>query len=292
MANQSGFERVHEYLTGAFPPIPGPGDRDAYRLTGKQVEHFHEHGFVEDLAVLNGAQVGGLRERLSALGSRLKELQPRLYEVEAAWLERPDEVVLHVLGAWLVDEWFHDLVFHPAITVPLAQLLGVERLRFWHDQVFWKPGHHQGLVPWHQDYSYWTRTGPPAHITLFLCLDDMDEDNGCLRYVPGSQRWGLLPPVSFGGAMDQLHTSLSPDQRASFRDVPVRLGAGQASIHHSHTVHGSFGNRTDRPRRGIALNYMASDVRVLDGTAPLLRGTPVQREGSVVDGPHFPLVLG
>lgn len=63
----------------------------------------------------------------------------------------------------------------------------MERLRFWHDQVFAKPPRHPGVVPWHQDYAYWTRTEPACHITLNLLLDDADEENGCLQFVPGSQ---------------------------------------------------------------------------------------------------------
>ena len=48
-------------------------------------------------------------------------VEPELYEVETSWCERPDEVVLHFLGAWRVDELFHDLIFHPGATTPLAQ---------------------------------------------------------------------------------------------------------------------------------------------------------------------------
>ena len=116
----------------------------------------------------------------SGYASGLDQHMERLYEVEAAYLERPDEVTFHFLGAWLVDEWFHDLIFSPQITVPISQLLGSSRVRFWHDQVFYKPPRHPGVVPWHQDYSYWTRALPPNHITINILLDDATLENGCL----------------------------------------------------------------------------------------------------------------
>ena len=106
-------------------------------------------------------------------------------------LREPERNVFHFLGAWLIDTAFHDVLFHPAITVKAAQLLGVERLRFWHDQVFYKPPRHPGVVTWHQDYSYWTRSTPAGHVTCWIGLDDSTLENGCVHYVPGSHRWGL-----------------------------------------------------------------------------------------------------
>jgi len=290
MTSPQGYETVHEALTGAFPSATTARDRARWRLADEQVDEFRERGCLLDLPLLDAAQVADLQTRLQYIGDNLDELKNRLYEVEEAWQQRPDDVVLHLLGAWLVDEWFHDLVFHPGISIPLAQLLGVAELRFWHDQVFWKPPHHPGAVPWHQDYSYWTRTAPAQHITMFIALDDMDPANGCLQYVPGSQHWDLLPAVSFGGAVDQLHEYLTREQKRAFEPVPVALAAGRVAIHHSHMVHGSLGNSSDGPRRAVVLNYMGPDVLVADGSSPLLKGVPQIQAGESVAGDFFPVV--
>ena len=53
-----------------------------------------------------------------------------------------------------------------------SQLLGDRGVRFWHDQLFCKPARHGGIVAWHQDYSYWTRTQPLAHLTCWIGLDE------------------------------------------------------------------------------------------------------------------------
>ena len=83
----------------------------------------------------------------------------------------PTRVLFHALGAWRITPGFHDLLWHPAFTVPASQLLG-GAVRFWHDQLFCKPAQHGGVVAWHQDYSYWTRTKPMAHLTCWIGLDD------------------------------------------------------------------------------------------------------------------------
>ena len=76
-------------------------------------------------------------------------------------------------------------------------------MRFWHDQLFCKPAQHGGVVAWHQDYSYWTRTKPMAHLTCWIGLDDATKDNGCLQYLPGSHRWSLLPITGLAGDMER-----------------------------------------------------------------------------------------
>lgn len=261
------------------------------RLSQETVEEFHRDGFVRRLGLLESGELQELRTAVDEIRCNLDVYADRLYEVEQAYTENPDEVVCHFLGSWLLKDVIRNLVFDRRVTEPLAQLLGVESLRFWHDQVFYKPPRHRGVVPWHQDYSYWQRTVPAQHISIFLALEDADEANGCLQYVPGSHRWGLLPPVPFDSQIDDLHASLSEDQVAEFKPVPIELAAGEASIHHSHTIHGSNQNHSDRSRCGLVLNYMAADTRSASDE-PLLKHVPAVASGSIIDGAHFPIVLG
>jgi ectoine hydroxylase-related dioxygenase (phytanoyl-CoA dioxygenase family) len=197
-------------------------------------------------------------------------------------------VLFHALGAWRVSPAFHDLLWNPAFVVAASQLLGGP-VRFWHDQLFCKPPRQGGVVAWHQDYSYWTRTEPACHITLNLVLDDADEQNGCLMFVPGSHRWGLLPKMPFDAPLDAMRAHLPAG--VVWQPVAVPARAGQATIHHSHTLHGSDRNRSERWRRACVLNYMGADVRVADDREPLLRGVPRLPKGAIVHGPDFPIVL-
>jgi ectoine hydroxylase-related dioxygenase (phytanoyl-CoA dioxygenase family) len=268
-----------------MPDVP----RSTECLTHDQCEAFARDGFVGPVDVLPPDDVAAVRAAVAEVIADLDRHRATLYEVEQALTERPGEVVCHFLGGWLVHPVLRALVFDPRATRPCAQLLGVTALRFWHDQVFAKPPHHPGVVPWHQDYSYWTRTAPARHVTLNLMLDDADAENGCLQFVPGSHRWGLLPKLPFDAPLEAIRAQLPAG--AAWRPVAVPLRAGQATIHHSHTLHGSDRNRSARWRRAAVLNFMAPDVRVAGSGEPLLRGVPALPVGAVVDGPHFPLVL-
>jgi len=282
------LEKVHGPVTDLFPRAEEAGpDLD---LSEEQVRFFHENGYVKAGRVLEEGQVDALRRGLEAIRTGENPRTGDLYEIDEDYRREPEKNLFHFLGAWLIDDAFHDLLWHPAITRKAARLLDVEHLRFWHDQVFYKPPRHPGVVTWHQDYSYWTRSVPAGHVTCWIALDDATEENGCLKYVPGSHRWGLLPKISLTKDMDAVRGFLTPEQAAAFEPVPMVVKAGECTFHHSHTVHGSYGNRSDRHRRGVVLNFMRPDTRSAEGREPLLVGVPIIPEGAVIEGDHFPLL--
>jgi len=201
----------------------------------------------------------------------------------------PRKTLFHALGAWRVASGFHDLLWNPAFLMPASQLLGGP-VRFWHDQIFYKPADHGGVVAWHQDYSYWTRTKPMVHLSCWIGLDDSTRANGCVHYVPGSHRWNLLPITGLADDMDSIQTVLTEQQKEQFKPVPIELKQGEASFHHPLMVHGSFENGTDLPRRATVINVFRDGV-VSDSDTPPLAGVPVIPAGQKMQGQFFPLLF-
>jgi ectoine hydroxylase-related dioxygenase (phytanoyl-CoA dioxygenase family) len=201
----------------------------------------------------------------------------------------PNPVLYPAVGAWRIAPGFHDLLWNPRFTVPASQLLG-GAVRLWHDQLFCKPARHGGVVAWHQDYSYWTRTKPLAHLTCWIGLDDSTRENGCVHYVPGSHRWPDLPKTGLTGDMDSIQSVLTDEQREVFKPVAVELKKGESSFHHPRMIHGSYANRTDRPRRGTVVNVILDGV-MSNSDEPLLEGVPVIPVGEKMGGQFFPLLF-
>jgi len=288
MTDAALLQKSHRQVTDLFPP---PGWRKEYELTTEQIELYHQLGYIQGGRVLDDRQLDALRLSLEKIRTGQNPRLGELYEIDEAWQTAPDQAVFHILGMWLIDEVFHDLLWHPAITVKASQLLGTPSVRFWHDQTFYKPPRHPGVVAWHQDYSYWTVAYPARHTTCNIVLDDVDLDNGCLQFVPGSHRWPLLPKLELLEDMEGVKTVLSPEQVVQFKPDPMLARASECTFHHSPTMHGSYGNPSDRPRRALALNFMHPETRCGDGTNPLLYGVPVIPEGEIIQGDYFPLVL-
>lgn len=129
-----------------------------------------------------------------------------------------------------------------------------------------------------------------AHLSCWIGLDDSTIENGCVHYVPRSHRWDLLPKTGLANDMKSIDTVLNESQRREFRPVPIELKKGEASFHHPLMVHGSYENRTDRPRRAVVLNVFSDGV-VSDSNEPLLEGVPSVPRGTKMDGQFFPLLF-
>lgn len=262
---------------------------DRYRLQDEQVAFYHEHGYLAGVKILDEAQVATLREQLVGLMNPQSPGHELFYEYHSNESVDPSRVLFHALGAWRIAPAFHDVLWHPAFVVPASQLLGGS-VRFWHDQLFCKPAKHGGVVAWHQDYSYWTRTQPMAHLTCWIGLDDSRIDNGCVHYVPGSHRWPLLPITGLAGDMQAIREVLNAEQWAQFQQpVAAEMAVGHATFHHPLTVHGSFANSTDRPRRAVVINAVRDGVGS-QSPEPLLTGVPPIPPGQPLGGQFFPLL--
>lgn len=82
---------------------------------------------------------------------------------------------------------------------------------------------------------------------------------------------------------------LSDEQKADFQPVPIELKAGEATFHHPLMVHGSYENKTDRPRRAMVLNVVRDGVASYSDEA-LLHGVPPIPKGRKLEGRFFPLL--
>jgi Phytanoyl-CoA dioxygenase (PhyH) len=283
------FSELHT-PTGALGSLPAhKQDWQQYRLSLNQVEAFHLDGFLTGVQVLDDHQVETLCTELAGLMEPSHPSRALFHEYHSNESSNPDTVLFHALGAWRTAPAFHDVLWSPAFLVAASQLLDGP-VRFWHDQLFCKPAHHGGVVAWHQDYSYWTRTQPMAHLTCWMALDDSTRDNGCLYYVPGSHKWNLLPITGLAGDMNEIMTVLDEERKQTFRPVPIELKRGQCSFHHPLTVHGSYENRSDRPRRATLVNVFRDGVRSVSDE-PLLAGVPVIPKEQKIEGRFFPLLF-
>ncbi len=259
-------------------------------LTSEQMAFFEENGYLAGVRLLSDTQVNQLREELERLVDPSSPGHELFYEFHSNESTDRSKILFHALGAWRIEPGFHDLLWNPAFVIPATQLLGGP-VRFWHDQLFCKPAHHGGVVAWHQDYSYWTRTTPLAHLTCWIGLDDSTRENGCLQYIPGSHRWPDLPITGLTGEMNSIQDVLTAEQRELFKPVHIELRKGECSFHHARTIHGSEANLTDRPRRATVINVFRDGVRS-DSDEPLLNGVPPIPKGAPMGGRFFPLLSG
>lgn len=285
------LSEVHQ-LAGEIFQWPASRDEwDQYKLSEDQIRFFNENGFVSGIKMLDDLQIGIIQNELAEIADPKHPGNNLFYEFHSNESSDPSTILFHALGAWRITNSLHDVLWNPRFLVAASQLLGDVPVRFWHDQIFWKPPKQGGVVAWHQDYSYWTRTKPVAHLTCWCGLDNSTKENGCLQYIPGSHRWGLLPKPVIAGELDGIKDFLSEEQKMQFRNPQfAEVKAGEAIFHHSLTLHGSGANTSAKPRRAFVINVIADGV-ISDSDEPMLEGVPVIPKGNKMEGQFFPLLF-
>ena len=289
MRNIQDLSKIHTLISDLFTNLTKKEDFEKYILSDEQVSFFHENGYLSGIKMLSEDQVEVLNNELAQVMDPQHPGNHLFHEFHSNESTDPAHILFHALGAWRITKGFHDVFWNPAFVVTASQLLGNKAVRFWHDQLFCKPAKHGGVVAWHQDYSYWTRTSPMQHLTCWVGLDDADKENGCLYYVPGSHRWGLLDKPELAGEMEGIMDYLTIDQKKEFKPIPIELKKGYGTFHHPLMVHGSYQNKTERSRRAFVLNVF-TDGTQSDSNESLLQGVPEIPKGQKIEGQFFPLL--
>jgi ectoine hydroxylase-related dioxygenase (phytanoyl-CoA dioxygenase family) len=284
------LSKYHHPITDLFHFPKTSSDWEPYRLSKEQLDFFNEQGYLNGIKLLDDEQIEVLKKELEEIADPKHPLHHLFHEFHSNESMDPNTVLFHSLGHWRISKAFHDVLWNPAFVMAAHQLLGERGLRFWHDQLFCKPAKHGGVVAWHQDYSYWTRTVKMQHLTCWCGLDDASTENGCLYYIPGSHKWGLLEKPALAGQMEGLLEFLSEEQKADFKPIPIELKAGHATFHHPLMVHGSYENKSERSRRAFVLNAFA-DGTISNTDEELLNGVPVITTGNKMEGQFFPLLF-
>ena len=284
------LSRVHQLASDLFTWPVEKEEWDQFKLSGEQIDFFNRNGYLAGIKMLDDWQIERLKRELGEVSDARHPGHQLFYEFHSNESTDPSTILFHALGAWRITPGFHDVLWNPRFLVAASQLLGNVPVRFWHDQLFSKPAKRGGVVAWHQDYSYWTRTKPVAHLTCWCGLDDSTQENGCLQYIAGSHKWGLLPKPVIAGELHGIKDFLDDKQKQQFENPHfAEVRAGEAIFHHSLTLHGSGENKSDKPRRAFVINVFADGV-VSDSNDPLLEGVPPVPKGEKMKGQFFPLL--
>lgn len=123
-------------------------------------------------------------------------------------------------------------------------------------ELFAKPAQVGLSSPWHQDNAYWCVDNANG-LTIWTALDYCDESNGCVTYLRGSHKIGLVQhkPSFAPGSSQMIADESLPTRFAKDRVAPF-LKPGDVLVHHCLTIHSSAENKSNKSRRGLTLQYI------------------------------------
>jgi len=165
------------------------------------------------------------------------------------------------------------------------QLTGFEGIRLFHDHALFKMPKDSKPTPWHQDWPYWPMRETGA-FSIWIALEDVDENNGCMMFVPKTQRIKNLKSVSLVAPEDIFAQDGAREVDRNTAAI-VRMKAGGCTFHDGLTFHYAHANKTDRPRRALAIIYMADGTTYSGAPHVCTDGLSLSR-GDVIKGGLFP----
>ena len=213
-------------------------------------------GFVVIRRFLPADELAKLNENLSRY---IREVVPALADGDAFYEDRSRPETLKQLQRMDCDSFFEEYSHSPRWASMAEGLLG-ESAASHQPEWFNKPPNTNHITPPHQDNFYFCLT-PPSVVTIWLALDRVDAENGCLRYVAGSHREGYRPHArSQILGFSQGITDYGP---ADFtRERAALLEPGDAVAHYGMTIHRADANlSTTRHRRSFAMVFKGASCQ-------------------------------
>lgn len=222
-------------------------------LTPVEVSEFREKGFLVVPGICPAPEVEWLRDILDGLFARRSGWHQGDY-FDFAGLDTPgaDPVLPQLLDPSSYEPALKNAAMRANALAIATQLLGPSAELVFEHAVL-KPARIGAPTPWHQDEAFFPIHTNYQSVTVWVPLQPVDLSNGCMQFIPGSHRRGVLPHRPLHGD-PRLHGLEACGADTSLA-VSCPLSAGAATVHHCRTLHHAGPNFTEGPRRAYALGF-------------------------------------
>ena len=222
----------------------------------REKQHYDEHGYVVIRQLLGTVEFQELKDNLDRY---VRDVVPTLPDADAFYQDRSRPETLKQMQHMGCDPFFLAYSHHPKWTA-LAEALVGEPVQGEQPEWFNKPPATNHVTPPHQD-NYYFCLKPSNVVTIWLALDSVDPENGCLRYVDGSHQRGYRTHAkSKILGFSQGITDYSAEDFT--REVAVPLQPGDAVAHHGMTIHRADANLSlTRHRRSFAIVFKGASCQ-------------------------------
>ena len=222
------------------------------------LEAFTRDGYVALTGFLSADEVAETREAVARL---IRDRVPHLAREQVFYEELGQPNTLkQILGLYNHDSYFENLMFGSKFE-KLAEVLLQGPVVGKNMQYFNKPPKIGKATPPHQD-GYYFMLDPCEAATMWLALEEVDEENGCVRYVRSSHLREIRPhgrtqTLGFSQGVTDYGTPQDQADEVAFPAQP-----GDLLVHHAMTIHRADANlSTTRTRQAIGFIYYSERAK-------------------------------
>lgn len=222
------------------------------------LKRFDADGFVALAQFLSGDT---LTELLSHVDRFICDIAPQLPPEQVFFEDKDKPATLKQIQHMEDhDPWFHDLLGKGRFR-ELAELLVGGPVVPKNMQYFNKPKGIGQPTPPHQD-GYYFMLDPCKALTMWFALEEVDQQNGCVRYTRGSHKGGMREHArtKILGFSQGIADYPTDQDRAAEIATPAQ--PGDLLVHDAMTIHRADGNRsTTRTRRALGFIYYSEQAQ-------------------------------
>ena len=230
-------------------------------LAQEQIDAFHHDGYLVLDKLTESQEIDRLREIYDDLFARRAGREEGMqFDLGGTDEEGKEAVLPQILAPRKYAPELSRGLFLANAEAVAKQLLG-DAADFKGDHAIFKPARTGAATPWHQDEAYWSPSLIFTNFSLWMPLQDVTVENGCLWFVPGSHEFDVWPHRSIGGdprvhGLEVDEAKLTGEQRAILdKAVPAPIPAGGCTIHLNRTLHYAGPNTSEVPRRAYIIGY-------------------------------------
>jgi ectoine hydroxylase-related dioxygenase (phytanoyl-CoA dioxygenase family) len=255
-----------------------------YKLEDGTPQRFEDDGFIRLEGVLSPETVEHYEPEITA-----KVLELNTMHLPMEGRSTYNKAFLQVGNIWQHSERARELTFSRRLARIAAELMGVERVRLYHDQALYKETG-GGITPWHADQYYWPLSGDRT-CTVWIPLQDTPLEMGPLGFAARSHNFEFGRDMKIGDESENQLQKAFADKGFKVSEEPYQLGG--VSFHQGWTFHHAGPNRTQTPRRVMTIIYIDADITLTTPTnsnQELERWFPGIAPGEIPDTPLTPVL--
>jgi hypothetical protein len=206
------------------------------------------HGFSKNNSFISLEEALSLRNIYDDLLNDVEKTKGYRSDLSGNLEGKKVENITQIMRPSLLDPNLQKSFTYQLATETVKDLLG-DDMELDFDMLINKAPNTNTETPWHQDAAYWIKMPDKRAVSIWIALDDVYEENGCMWFIPKDNNQEIAA-----------HKAL-PNRGALFCDVdaakaiPIPLNIGGCTFHDGFTFHFSKGNSTESQRRALILNF-------------------------------------
>lgn len=266
-----------------------------FDVLDESINDFRQNGHVR----LNGVFAGNdIEQSRQAINAAVQDRKSKIALKPLAERDTYGKAFLQVMNLWPDYPEVAKFVMAKRFASIAAKLLGVDKVRIYHDQALYKEPY-GGLTPWHQDQYYWPLETNKI-LTMWMPLIDVTQDMGTLNFASGTGNVGYLGDIPISDESEQILSNMCEKQGFDIVNHGD-MQAGDATFHSGWCLHGAKENQSNIMREAMTIIWYADETAIItDPDAQerwnkgrrddMTRWLPDRQPGQMADGKLNPLI--